>query len=66
MKLFMPIGAAFPLITSARMRAEPQAKVKPSAPCPTFSHKLLKRVGPMTGAPPGVAGRSPAQALNWQ
>ena len=39
-KPFIPIGAAFPLITSASMRAEPQAKVNPSAPCPTFSHKL--------------------------
>ena len=52
-----------PFMTSARIRAEPQAKVNPSGPCPTFSHRLLKGVAPMIGALLGVAGRKPAHVV---
>jgi hypothetical protein len=48
-----------PLIISASAAAEPQDMVQPSVPWPVFSHRLPKRVRPMSGTLDGVAGRRP-------
>ncbi len=45
--------------------ALPQAKVKPRGPWPTLNHRPGTELGPMMGAPSGVAGRKPAQGVAW-
>ena len=48
-----------PLIISASAAAEPQDMVQPSVPWPVFSHRLPKRVRPMSGTLDGVANVTP-------
>ena len=43
------------------MRPVASARVNPSAPCPTSSHRFACFVAPRTGVPRGVAGRIPHQ-----
>ncbi|KAG0922642.1 hypothetical protein G6F31_019832 [Rhizopus arrhizus] len=60
-------GSSNPAIWAVSKAALPQAKVKPSAPWPMFSHRLSAAAArPISGLPVGVAGRRPAQGMAWR
>ena len=60
------IGSGWSSICAVSSFALPSARVKPRAPWPTLSHRLLKRPArSMIGLLCGVLGRKPAQACAW-
>ncbi len=55
------ISGLQPDTRSASTRADPELIVQPSVPWPVLRKRPVIFVGPMTGVPSGVIGRSPDQ-----